>query len=93
MVDLKNNWFVKKQENISHNFLRRKTITNIKQEIVEALKLYEPKFLYFIDDSFLARPRQEIFDFCDMYEEFKIPFWFNTRPENVTPENLKMLKV
>ena len=81
-----------KQENISHNFLRRKTITNIKQEIVEVVKLYEPKFLYFVDDSFLARPRQEIFDFCDMYEEFKIPFWFNTRPENCKPEYLKRLK-
>ena len=24
-----------------------------------------------------------------MYSEFKIPFWFNTRPESVTAENLK----
>ena len=27
-----------------------------------------------------------------MYKEFKIPFWFNTRPENCKEEVLKMLK-
>ena len=46
----------------------------------------------FADDSFLARPKKEIELGCELYEEFKIPFWFNTRPENVTPENLGMLK-
>ncbi len=81
-----------KEETNSTSFLRRKTIANIRKEIVEIIKLYDPKFLYFVDDSFLARPRKEIFDFCDMYEEFKIPFWFNTRPENCKPEFLKRLK-
>ena len=46
----------------------------------------------FTDDSFLARPKKEIYEFCEMYSEFKIPFWFNTRPENVTPEILRMIK-
>ena len=27
-----------------------------------------------------------------MYEEFRIPFWFNTRAENLTPEVLRRLK-
>ena len=27
-----------------------------------------------------------------MYEEFKIPFWFNTRPESCKPDVLKRLK-
>ena len=81
-----------KQEELAHNFLRRKTIENVKKEILELKKLYSPEFLYFVDDSFLARPKKEIFDFCDMYEEFKIPFWFNTRPENCKPEYLKRLK-
>ena len=81
-----------KQEELAHSFLRRKTIENVRKEILDLKHLYSPEFLYFVDDSFLARPRKEIFDFCDMYEEFKIPFWFNTRPENCKPEYLKRLK-
>ena len=52
----------------------------------------QPDFFFIIDDTFLARPKKEIFDFCDMYEQFKIPFWFNTRPENCKPEYMKRLK-
>ena len=80
------------QEKIAHSFLRRKTIDNVRNEILNLKNKYNPEFLYFVDDSFLARPKKEIFEFCDMYEEFKIPFWFNTRPENCKPETLKRLK-
>ncbi|MDC0200684.1 radical SAM protein, partial [Candidatus Pelagibacter sp.] len=80
------------EEKIAHSFLRRKTIENVRKEILDLKNKYNPGFLYFVDDSFLARPRKEIFEFCDMYEEFKIPFWFNTRPENCKVDFLKRLK-
>ena len=81
-----------KKEAISHSFLRRKTMQKVREEILKLKEKYNPSFLYIIDDSFLARPRNEIFEFCDMYEEFKIPFWFNTRPENCKEDVLKRLK-
>ena len=74
------------------NFLRRKTIPNLRDELAELIEKFDPHFFMFMDDSFLARPRQEIFDFCDMYEEFKLPFYFNTRSENCDPEILARLK-
>jgi anaerobic magnesium-protoporphyrin IX monomethyl ester cyclase len=74
------------------NFLRRKTIENVQHELRDLVRLHSPEFFYFIDDSFLARPKAEIMNFCDMYEEFSLPFWFNTRPENCTPETLARLK-
>ena len=74
------------------NFLRTKTMNVLKDEITRTVELYDPEFLYFIDDSFTARKKSDIFDFCDMYEEFKIPFWFNTRPETCTLEMLQRLK-
>ena len=74
------------------NFLRTKTMNVLKDEITRTVELYDPEFLYFIDDSFTARKQSDIFDFCDMYEEFKIPFWFNTRPETCTLEMLQRLK-
>ena len=81
------------KEKIAHSFLRRKTIENVRKEILDLKNKYNPGFLYFVDDSFLARPRKEIFEFCDMYEEFKIPFWFNTRPENCKVDFLKRLMI
>ena len=81
-----------KRDEISHSFLRRKTIQKVREEIINLKDKYNPSFLYIVDDSFLARPRNEIFEFCDMYEEFKIPFWFNTRPENCKVDILKRLK-
>ena len=79
-------------EALAHSFLRRKTMEKVRSEIINLREKYNPTFLYFIDDSFLARPKNEIFAFCDMYEEFKIPFWFNTRPENCKEDVLKRLK-
>ena len=74
------------------NFLRTKKMDVLRDEIAHTVQLYNPEFLYFIDDSFTARKKSDIFDFCDMYEEFKIPFWFNTRPETCTIDMLKRLK-
>lgn len=45
-----------------------------------------------MDDSFLARPKSEINDFCEMYKEFRLPFWFNTRPENCDMGSLNQLR-
>ena len=70
------------------SFLRRKSMPVLHSEIKSLVANYKPEFLYFIDDSFTARPKKEIDAFCRMYEEFKIPFWFNTRPEAT---DLKML--
>ena len=74
------------------NFLRRKKFDVLESELDEINNKYNPEFIYFIDDSFLARPQKEILKFCEMYKKFNKPFWFNTRPENCTKENLAALK-
>jgi len=74
------------------SFLRRKTMVGLADEIRELVDLYDPEFFFIVDDSFLARPDKEVYDFCDMYEEFKLPFWFNTRPETCDAQKLKRLK-
>lgn len=73
-------------------FLRRKQMDVLRAEIQYYIDEFQPEFLYIMDDSFLARPQKDIYDFCDMYEEFKLPFWFNTRAETCAPELLKRLK-
>jgi radical SAM superfamily enzyme YgiQ (UPF0313 family) len=82
----------KAREDQIGNFLRTKNMENLSNEIRQLINKYNPQFLYFIDDSFTARSKDEVFSFCDMYQEFGIPFWFNTRPETTTPEMMKRLR-
>ena len=74
------------------NFTRRSSIERVRDYIAAVVEQVQPTFIRFVDDSFLARPKKEMEEFLKMYEEFKIPFWFNTRPENVTSEILQRLK-
>ena len=67
-------------------------MANLRTELLEYFKEYKPEFFYFVDDVFLARPVEEIMEFCDMYEEFSLPFWFNTRSETCEQETLARLK-
>ncbi len=73
-------------------FLRRKSIEALRTEILSLIKRYSPEFFYINDDAFMARPKQEIADFTEMYKEFKIPFWFQTRFEDIDEEKLAWLK-
>jgi anaerobic magnesium-protoporphyrin IX monomethyl ester cyclase len=74
------------------NFLRRKSMPVLRDELKWHVDHFQPEFFFFMDDSFLSRPKREIFEFCDMYEEFKIPFWFNTRAESFEANILRRLK-
>jgi radical SAM superfamily enzyme YgiQ (UPF0313 family) len=65
------------------SFPRRKTVERLRQEIRHLVDTVQPEYLLFADDSFLARPREELDEFVAMYREFRIPFWFNTRPETL----------
>lgn len=80
------------RDNHLGNFMRRKRIDGIRENIKHLIDGYDPEYLYIIDDSFLSRPKDEIRAFADMYEEFKLPFWFNTRPEGATAELLATVK-
>ena len=74
------------------NFMRRKPADIIERDLLYYIENHSPDFIMFQDDSFLARPKKEIFEFCEMWSKYKIPFWFNTRIENCNPEYLEALK-
>ena len=80
------------RENKTGNYLRRKPMSFLRKEIKGLIDQYQPEFFFIVDDTFLARPKEEVFEFCDMYSEFKIPFFFNARPETCLPEYLKPMK-
>jgi radical SAM superfamily enzyme YgiQ (UPF0313 family) len=76
----------------NESFLRKKTMETLRTELRQLVERYDPEFFYIIDDSFLARSESEVVDFVTMYKEFSLPFWFNTRPENVTTRRLELLR-
>jgi radical SAM superfamily enzyme YgiQ (UPF0313 family) len=78
--------------NDTGNFLRRKPSDVIEREFEYLKEHQDPDFIMFQDDSFLARPEREIFEFCEVWSKHNTPFWFNTRIENCKPHTLKALK-
>ncbi len=72
-------------------FLRRKSMATLRHEIEVMIERYAPEFFYINDDSFMARPKQELADFVAMYQDFKLPFWFQTRFEDIDAEKLDWL--
>ena len=76
------------QRHLDKNYLRRKSIDVVKAELTNYVKLYNPNFWFIIDDSFVARPRNELFELLRVIKGFNIPWWCNTRLENVDPDIL-----
>lgn len=79
------------KENAQGYFLRRKSIPTLRREIEIMIARYAPEFFYINDDAFMARPKKEIAEFAEMYKDFKIPFWFQTRFEDIDAQKLEWL--
>lgn len=75
-----------------HIYYRRKSVKRAKAELEHLVKKYEPDYINFNAESFLARPVGELNEFAEMYKEIGLPFWCQTRPETVTEEKIKTLK-
>lgn len=73
-------------------FLRRKCADTIERDLLYYIDLYDPDLIMFIDDTFAARPKKEILQFCEMWSHYKIPFYMNTRIETCDLEILRALK-
>ena len=73
-------------------FFRKRTIESVREEISHCLERYNANSFYFWADTFLAWSDREFDEFCDMYAQFKLPFWIQTRPETVTEYKFRRLK-
>ncbi|KJU81328.1 radical SAM domain-containing protein [Candidatus Magnetobacterium bavaricum] len=79
-------------KNSDFDFFRKKDIEHVYKELKHCLQNYRADSFYFWADTFLAWNEYEFESFCDMYSEFKLPFWIQTRPETVTEHRFKRLK-
>lgn len=74
------------------SWYRLKKIARVNEELKEYAELYSPEFVYIMSESFLSGSLNRVKEFVDMYRQFSIPFWFNTRPEDITEEKVKLIK-
>ena len=84
------NEFYEAQE--AGRFFRKRTMKHLHTELKEIVSSYGIEYVFFITDTFLAMSEKEFDEFCEMYLEFKLPFFMNTRPETVTVRRAKKLK-
>ena len=82
--------FLAKQKN-QGRYTRRKTMETLRRELETMVERYNPNFLYINDDAFMARPTREIKEFAEMYKDFKLPFWCQTRFEDVSEDKIGWL--
>lgn len=73
-------------------FHRKKSIKRIKTELDFLVKKYDVDLIYFVVDTFLAMSHKEWDEFKELYMDYKIPFWMNTRAETITPKRAKDLE-
>ncbi|MBP7529546.1 MAG: B12-binding domain-containing radical SAM protein [Syntrophorhabdaceae bacterium] len=76
----------------SGRWLRFKSIPGIFDEIEHYMRAYDVEYFYFVSETFLGMPDDKFKEFCRRYGKIRIPFWFNTRPETITEEKVKMLE-
>jgi radical SAM superfamily enzyme YgiQ (UPF0313 family) len=71
---------------------RWKSMDRIFAEIESYVKNYDVEFFYFVSETFLSMPPNKFDEFCKRYSKYRIPFWFNTRPETITKQIVKRLE-
>ncbi len=77
---------------VNRIFHRKKSIKRIREELDHLVKKYDPELIYFVVDTFLAMSHKEFDEFKEMYMDYKIPFWMNTRAETITEHRAKGLE-
>jgi anaerobic magnesium-protoporphyrin IX monomethyl ester cyclase len=81
------------KDKVRDNFLRLKSIGNVRRELRFYKDAYQAEYMYFWADTFLALSDQYLQELVEMYKsEIGLPFWCQTRPETLTEKRVKLLK-
>ncbi len=78
--------------NKAGSYFRKKNIAKVHAEMTGLIKAWNLEYVYFTADTFLAWSEREFDEFIEMYADFKLPFWIQTRVETIEDEKMKKLK-
>lgn len=73
------------------NQFRKKSFEAIHRELKYFKEEIEAEAFYIWADSFLTYTDREFHQFCEMYEDIKLPFWCQSRPETIRKDRIKKL--
>ena len=73
------------------SYFRKKNINLIRQELKYFIDNHQMEYAYFWADTFLAMSNRELDEFCEMYQDIKLPFWMQTRPETISDKKIEKL--
>lgn len=73
-------------------FFRKKSFAEIRKELLYCRDMWRADYFFFWADTFFAWSEKEFDAFCEMYQDIKLPFWCQTRPETVVERRIKKLK-
>ena len=73
-------------------YFRAKSIKKVYKQIKYFVDKFQVEYLFFWADNFFAYPLKQIEEFCEMYSEFKLPFYCQSYPGTITEIKLGMLK-
>lgn len=64
-------------------FFRKKKPEKVREEILYYKRVFGIEYVFFWADTFFAFSPAEFDAFIEMYQDIKLPFWCQTRPETV----------
>lgn len=73
-------------------FYREKSMERLIAEITYFKNKYDLGFVMFVDGDFLSGGEARFLKFIELYQSLKIPFWCETRAENITEKRVKLLE-
>jgi anaerobic magnesium-protoporphyrin IX monomethyl ester cyclase len=74
------------------SFFRLKSIERVREELLHLRDHLRVEYILFPADTFLAMPDEHLEALSEMYQDIKLPFWCQTRPETLTPERIRTLE-
>jgi anaerobic magnesium-protoporphyrin IX monomethyl ester cyclase len=74
-------------------YLRRKSVPRLIDEIEYLKNEYDLTFIQFTDDDFLLRPLKEIALFSELYKKrVGLPFWIQAEARNATDDKIRLIR-
>lgn len=79
------------REQTGGHFYRKKSFDAIHRELGYFKNEIRAEAFYFWADTFLSYTKREFDQFCELYEDIRLPFWVQSRPETIRKDRIRRL--
>jgi len=76
----------------TQKFVRKKSMPKVREELLHYKNNFGVEYNFFWADTFLMMSQRELDEFCEIYQDIKLPFWVQTRVETINEWRIKKLK-